>query len=76
MLDTDVIFYFFMNQIFYKVFAMLASFESAVPITASAIFTTYYNATSELDYPWTGSFYLLGIGFFIIGKKLVEILDK
>jgi len=62
------------NEDLGKVFAMLASFESAVPITASAIFTTYYNATSELDYPWTGSFYLLGIGFFIIGAALTIVV--
>lgn len=50
-----------------KVFAMLASLESAVPILASAIFTNLYNATSELTYPWQGSFYFGCIGFSSIG---------
>ena len=50
-----------------QVFAMLASLESAVPILASAIFTNLYNATSELTYPWQGSFYFGCIGFSSIG---------
>ena len=40
-----------------KVFAMLASVESLVPILASSVFTHLYNATSGLPYPWPGSFY-------------------
>ena len=53
-----------------QVFAMLASLESAVPILASAIFTNLYNATSELTYPWQGSFYFGCIGFSSIGMAL------
>ena len=49
---------------------MLASLESAVPILASAIFTNLYNATSELTYPWQGSFYFGCIGFSSIGMAL------
>merc|ERR1712241_530241 len=40
-----------------KVFAMLASLESVVPILASALFTSLYNSTIELGYPGQGSFY-------------------
>ena len=50
---------------------MLASLESAVPIIASVIFTNLYNATSELSYPWQGSFYIASIGFSSLG--IVEI---
>ena len=47
---------------------MLASLESAVPILASAIFTNLYNATSELSYPWQGSFYFASSGFYLLGR--------
>ena len=51
-----------------KVFAMLGVFEAIVPIIASSVFTKLYNATSELDYPWDGSYYFGTIGVVIIGK--------
>ena len=52
-----------------KVFAMLASLESVVPIAASAIFTSLYNSTTGLGYPWQGSFYFLSAGFTVLGKQ-------
>ena len=49
-----------------KIFAMLASVESIVPILASTLFTRLYNATSVLDYPWPGSFYFAGAGSILM----------
>jgi len=50
-----------------KIFAMLASVESLVPIIASTVFTRLYNVTSVLDYPWVGSFYFAGAGCIVMG---------
>ena len=50
-----------------KVFAMLASLECLVPILGSAIFTNLYNATSQLDYPWVGSFYFGSSAIVLLG---------
>ena len=52
-----------------KVFAMLASLESLVPILASLLYTSLYNSTSELGFPWQASFYFVSAGFTILGKK-------
>ena len=46
---------------------MLASLECMVPILASVIFTNVYNATSELEYPWSSTFYFGSAGFTVIG---------
>ena len=51
-----------------KVFAMLASLECAVPILGSMIFTSIYNATSGLAYPWQGTFYFAGSGCLLPGR--------
>ena len=53
---------------------MLASLESAVPITASAIYSTFYNKTSDLEYPWGGSFYFLSTAFTAIGVIITLIV--
>ena len=50
-----------------KVFAMLSSVESLVPILASTVFTHLYNATSGLAYPWPGSFYFAGAFCVLMG---------
>jgi len=50
-----------------KVFAMLASVESLVPIIASTVFTRMYNVTAVLHYPWPGSFYFVGAGSILLG---------
>ena len=50
-----------------KVFAMLASVESILPIVGSNLYSNLYNATSDLEYPWMGSFYFAAAGFTIIG---------
>ena len=52
-----------------KVFAMLASLESVVPILASALFTSLYNSTIELGYPGQASFYFASAGFTFLGEK-------
>ena len=49
-------------------FALLASLECLVPIIGSAIFTNLYNATSELAYPWVGSFYFASSGVVFLGE--------
>ena len=49
---------------------MLGVFEALVPIIASSVFTKLYNATSELEYPWTGSYYFGTIGVVITGRVL------
>ena len=46
---------------------MLASLESLVPILSGWIFTNLYNATSELVYPWRGSFYFTSAAFAALG---------
>ena len=51
-----------------KVFAMLASTESLVPIIASNVFTNLYNATSDLQYPWQATFYFVEISITCLGK--------
>ena len=51
-----------------KVFAMLASLESVLPIVGSNLYTNLYNATSDLEYPWMGSFYFAAAAFTIIGS--------
>ena len=53
-----------------KVFAMLASLECLVPIIGSAIFTSLYNATAQLGYPWVGSFYFASSGIVVLGKYI------
>ena len=55
-------------RISYQVFAMLGVFEAIVPIIASSVFTMLYNATSNLEYPWAGSFYFGTIGVVITGR--------
>ena len=52
-----------------KVFAMLASVESILPIVGSNLYSNLYNATSDLEYPWMGSFYFAAAGFTIIGMS-------
>ena len=53
---------------------MLASVQSVVPIIASAAYTSFYNLTSDLPYPWTGSFYFLAAGFKLIGASVCLIM--
>ena len=50
-----------------KVFAMLASTESVVPIIASNVFTNLYNATSDLLYPWQATFYFVEAAITSLG---------
>ena len=50
-----------------KVFAMLASTESFVPILSSFIFTNVYTSTIDMEYPWKGTFYLVAACFTLVG---------
>ena len=50
-----------------KVFAMLASTESLVPIIASSLFTSLYNQTSGLGYPGQATFYFVEAAITCIG---------
>ena len=50
-----------------KVFAMLASTESLVPIIASSLFTNLYNQTSDLGYPGQATFYFVEAAITCIG---------
>ena len=53
-----------------KVFAMLASVESAVPIIGTQIYTSLYSATKLLEYPGPGSCYFATCGFILLGMLL------
>ena len=57
-----------------KVFAMLASTESLVPILASSLFTNLYNQTSDLGYPGQATFYFVETGIVCIGWS--KILNR
>ena len=50
-----------------KVFAMLASVESAVPIIGTQIYTSLYSATKLLEYPGPGACYFATCGFILLG---------
>ena len=51
-----------------QVFAVLASLQAITPSATSAIFTSLYNATSELVYPWQATFYFASVGFGLLGN--------
>ena len=59
-----------------QVFAMLASLECAVPILGSMIFTSIYNATSGLAYPWQGTFYFAGSGCLLPGRYIDNLYQR
>jgi len=42
-----------------KVFALLSSLESIVPIVMSQVYASLWEATSDLNYPWVGTVYML-----------------
>ena len=58
-----------------KVFAMLASTESVVPIIASSVFTNLYNATSDLLYPWQATFYFVEASIMSLGAVRIKYFD-
>ena len=51
----------------WKVFAVLASLQAVAPSATSALFTSLYNATAELSYPWQAAFFFASVGFGLIG---------
>eukprot|EP00090_Calanus_glacialis_P013647 TRINITY_DN22303_c0_g1_i1.p1 TRINITY_DN22303_c0_g1~~TRINITY_DN22303_c0_g1_i1.p1 ORF type:complete len:512 (+),score=57.94 TRINITY_DN22303_c0_g1_i1:1-1536(+) len=53
-----------------KIFAMLASVESLIPIIGTNMYTRIYNATRELAYPFPGSCYFASCGFIALGLIL------
>ena len=55
---------------------MLASLECAVPILGSMIFTSIYNATSGLAYPWQGTFYFAGSGCLLPGRYIDNLYQR
>ena len=46
----------------------MSSFQSVAPIMATALYTSLYNATAELSYPWQASYLFTAAGFVMIGK--------
>lgn len=46
----------------------MSSFQSVAPIMATALYTSLYNATAELSYPWQGSYLFTAAGFVMIGN--------
>ena len=52
-----------------KVFATMSSVQSLAPIIATAVYTSVYNATSELAYPWASSYLLLSGCLFISSES-------
>jgi len=57
-----------------KIFGMLASIESLIPIIGTIIYSRIYNATRELPYPLPGSCYFVSCGFIGIGLFLTTAM--
>ena len=51
-----------------KVNAVLASLQALWIFITSNTFTSIYNATSELDYPWQASFYFASLACTVTGE--------
>ena len=45
----------------------MSSLQSFAPIMATALYTSIYNATSDLSYPWQASYLLNSAGLFAAG---------
>ena len=45
----------------------MSSLQSVAPIMATALYTSLYNATADLSYPWQGSYLFTSVGFVVIG---------
>ena len=52
-----------------KVNAVLASLQALWLLVTSNTFTSIYNATSDLDYPWQASFYFASVACTVAGKS-------
>ena len=55
---------------------MLASLECMVPILSATIFTSVYNATIELAYPWNATFYFGTVGFTFSGNHIEQPISR
>ena len=47
----------------------MSSVQSVAPIIATALYTSVYNATSDLAYPWASSYLFLSGCLFILSKS-------
>ena len=54
-----------------KVYAMLSSVESLVPIITTLMFTRVYTATRVMDYPLSGMCYFICSGCFVMATVIV-----
>merc|ERR1719317_145981 len=57
-----------------KVFAMLASVESLIPIIGTNMYTNIYKATRELAYPLPGTCYFVSCVFIGVGLVLTTAM--
>ena len=54
----------------------MSSLQSVAPIMATALYTSLYNATADLSYPWQASYLFTSAGFVIIGKLNTKYFHK
>ena len=54
----------------------MSSVQSVAPIIATALYTSVYNATSDLEYPWASSYLFLSGCLFILSIKSQIRLTK
>ena len=57
-----------------QVFATMSSLQALAPIVGTALYTSVYNATADLPYPWQASYLLNSVGLFTTGKYLSVII--
>ena len=57
-----------MIKSYIQVFATMSSLQSVAPIMASALYTSLYNATADLSYPWQASYLFTSAGFVMLGR--------
>ena len=58
-----------------EVFATMSSLQSIFPIVASALYTSFYNATSDFAYPWSSSYLFMSGCLFITSEFLKTIFE-
>ena len=46
----------------------MSSLQSLAPIAGTALYSSIYNATADLGYPWQASYLLNSAGLFTIGN--------
>ena len=66
-----------MAMTYQKVFATMSSLQSLSPIIATAIYSSVYNATSDLLYPWASSYLLMSACLFIMSElQILQTISK